>query len=155
MANYPLQALLEALHQAVSKATNVAKESSLEGLREYFYEVFDEGGKPTGVFKPKTISLSLPCVEGTEIKDVTYDVPLYSLVNHQSMTIEELKMDFEVELLGLNNLDKAEEESRLMACAPGVLSKKTIAKVEVTFKGGDASEGMMKINDQIIKTFPM
>ena len=42
-----------------------------------------------------------------------------------------------------------------MACAPGVLSKKTIAKVEVTFKGGDASEGMMKINDQIIKTFPM
>ena len=112
MANYPLQALLEALHQAVSKATNVAKESSLEGLREYFYEVYDEEGKTTGVWKPKTISLALPCVEGSDIKTVTYDVPLYSLVNHQSMTIEELKMDFEVELLGLNNLDKAEEESR-------------------------------------------
>jgi hypothetical protein len=155
MANYPLQALLEALHQAVSKATNVAKESSLEGLREYFYEVCDDHGKPTGVYKPKTISLSLPSPEGGEIKSATYDVPLYSLVNHQSMTIEELKMDFEVELLGLNNLDKEDVKSNLMACAPGILSKKTIAKVEVTFKGGAASEGMMKINDQIIKTFPM
>ena len=152
--NFPLQSLLEALHQAVNQATNVAKESSLEGLKDFFYETHDDKGDPTGEWKPKTIKLILPSAEGSEIKSEAYEVPLYSLVNHQSMSIDELKMDFEVELLGLDNLPDS-GTTHLMASPPGVFSKKTIAKVEVTFKGGAASEGMMKINDKIIKTFPM
>ncbi len=154
---FPLHALFQALHKSVIQATKVARETSLESLKkDYFTQVHAEDGSPTGVWKPKTITMVLPSPEGQEIKDVSYDVPLYSLVKHQAVALETLKIDFEVELHGLEQLQSEDggDENMLASTPAGVFSRKTMARVEVTFRGEDPSEGMMRINDKILKTFP-
>ena len=154
---FPLHALFQALHKAVIQATKVARETSIQSLKkDYFSQVHNEDGTPTGVWKPKTLSLVLPTPEGEEIKPVQYDVPLYSLVKHQSVALDTRKINFEVELHGLEELESegAGSENMLASTPAGVFSRKTMAKVEVTFKGEDPSEGMMRINDKILKTFP-
>jgi hypothetical protein len=156
--SFPLQALFQAIHRSVVKATRVAQDASLKSLqKDYFTEVHDESGKPTGTLKPKTVVMTLPHQEGPEIKKIPYEVPLFALVKHQAMTIDELEMDFEVELHGLEQLqvDDDEDETVLSASTSGgAFSRKTIAKVRMKFKGDDPPEGVLRLNDKVLKIFP-
>jgi len=158
--SFALQALFQSLHRAVVQATRVAQEASLKALRrDYFQPVLDDDGKPTDTWEPKTLKMVLPHVDGEAITPVEYDVPLFSLVKHQAMVIDTLRMEFEVELNGLDSLAQADDEEGdgpvVAASTPaGTFSRKTIAKVEMTFKGDDPPEGTMRLNDKILTTFP-
>ena len=155
---FPLHALFQALHKAVIHATKVAGESSLQSLKkDYFDPVLDDAGKPTGSLVPKTIELVLPTVENGDIKPVPYRVPLYSLVKHRSVAMDTMKIEFDVELHGFSDTEEDADhaDGQMLASTPsGVFSRKTVAKVEVTFKGEDPAEGMLRLNDKILKTFP-
>ena len=156
--SFPLQSLFQAIHRAVVKATRVAQDASLKSLqKDYFTEVHDESGKPTGVLKPKTITMTLPHQEGPEVKKIPYEVPVFALVKHQAMTIDELEMDFEVELHGLDQLqleDDSDETVLSASTSGGAFSRKTIAKVKMKFRGEEPPEGVMRLNDKVLKTFP-
>ena len=156
---FPLQALFQAIHRAVMKATRVAQAASLNSLqKDYFDEVKDADGNPTGQLAPKIMKMVLPHQEGAEIKQAAFDVPMFALVKHQAMTIDTLEMEFEVELHGLEDLpsDDDDEGAVLSASTSGgaFSSRKTIAKVHMTFKGEDPPEGVMRLNDKVLKTFP-
>ena len=155
--SFPLQALFQAIHRAVVQATRVAQEASLRSLqRDYFTELHGEDGQPTGKLKPKTLAMMLPHQEGEEIKPTVFEVPLLALVKHQAMTIDTLEMEFEVELHGLDQLQPQEGEDAVLAAstAGGAFSRKTMAKVQMTFRGEDPPEGVMRLNDKVLKTFP-
>ena len=155
--SFPLQALFQAIHRAVVKATKVAQDASLRSLqKDYFTEIHDESGNPTGRLKPKVMSMVLPHQEGGEIVNTKFEVPLLALVKHQSMTIDTLEMDFEVELHGLDALqtDDQDEEVLSASTSGGTFSRKTIAKVKMQFKGEEPPEGVMRLNDKVLKIFP-
>ena len=154
---FPLQALFQSIHRAVVKATRVAQEASLRSIqKDYFTEVHDEDGKPTGVLRPKTVTMMLPHQEGSEVKKVPYEVPMFALVKHQAMTIDQLDMDFEVELHGLDQLQSEDDDEDVLSASTsgGAFSRKTIAKVHMTFKGEEPPEGIMRLNDKVLKIFP-
>ncbi len=154
---FPLQALFQAIHRAVVQATRVAQEASLRSLRkDYFTEVHAEDGSPTGKFKPKTMTMMLPHQEGNEIKVEPFEVPVFALVKHQAMTIDTLEMEFEVELHGMNQLQTGDDDECVLSASTsgGAFGRKTMAKVHMTFKGDDPSEGVMRLNDKVLKTFP-
>ena len=153
--SFPLQSLFQALHQAVSQAAHTAQQASLEMLTDYFTEIKDADGNPSGVYVPRTMSLALPQHDGDEIKHVKHDVPVFSLVKHQAMSLETLEMVFDVELHGLDDLDKGDTCEDVAVSTPtGPFRRKTMAKVTMTFKGSNPPEGTMRLNDKILKTFP-
>jgi hypothetical protein len=154
---FKLESLFHAIHDAISQATAIAKQGSLNALKsDYFTQVHDTDGKPTEVWKPKTIDLVLPHLDGDVVKQEKTTVPIYALVNHQAVAMHSIKLEFDVELHGLEGADIDDDNSpKIVAGTPnGMFAKKTFAKVEVTFVGQDASEGVMKLNDRILKTFP-
>ena len=156
---FPLQALFQSIHRAVVKATRVAQNASLNSLqKDYFVEVNDEEGNPTGQLKPKVIKMVLPHQQGDQVVEASFDVPIFALVKHQAMTIETLEMEFEVELHGLEDLPPAEGDDGAVLSAStsggAFSSRKTIAKVHMTFKGEDPPEGVMRLNDKVLKVFP-
>jgi hypothetical protein len=78
------------------------------------------------------------------------DVPLIALTKHQAITMDEMTMEFEVELRSLK-----EDEASLAAVMPrGVWSRNPTAKVTIKFKGSDPSEGLMLLNDKAHSMFP-
>lgn len=140
------------------KATRVAQAASLNSLqKDYFDEVKDADGNPTGQLAPKVMTMVLPHQEGSEIKQASFDVPMMALVKHQAMTIDTLEMEFEVELHGLEDLPADPEEGAVLSASTSggaFSSRKTIAKVHMTFRGEDPPEGVMRLNDKVLKTFP-
>ena len=96
----------------------------------------------------KSIVLNLPHTEHGKLTETTVEVPLFSLSKHNSLAVDELKVNFEVDLRGLKNDDLVGSLPRRF------LTRKSQAQVEIKFKGADASEGVMLINDKIHQTFP-
>ena len=159
MANrFSLTALFEALHDSVSKATEVAYDHSLSCLTNtYFEPVIGDDGNPTGTLKPKLLRLAMPHHKGDEISVEEFEVPIYSLVKHQSMLIDTLKVSFEVDLHGLENLPENTDSKHMVlaSSAIGVFgTKPTTAKVEIAFKGSEPAEGAMRVNDKLVKSLP-
>lgn len=104
-----------------------------------------------GEYAPKVVRMILPNVEQGKVTQQPYDIPLFALVKHHSLGMDTLSVEFDVELRGLDATDSDE----LMAAMPrGLLSRHRNAKVCITFKGGDAHEGVMLLNDKILKSFP-
>ena len=81
---------------------------------------------------------------------------MFALVKHQAMTIDQLDMDFEVELHGLDQLQSEGDDEDVLSASTsgGAFSRKTIAKVHMTFKGEEPPEGIMRLNDKVLKIFP-
>ena len=149
---FALDSLFQAIQRSVMQATKVAQASSIRSMqRDYFEVVVDEEGKETGELRPKTVKLLLPHHEDDTIVNRAFDVPLYSLVNHQTMAVSELDMEFEIELHGFGG----DDESPLEASTDGGSGeRRKVAKIRMKFNGVESPEGVMRINDKILKTFP-
>jgi len=145
MSSFSLKAVFESVHQAVVDAAASVENASWQSLCDrYFTQAAD------GTYEPKTIRLTLPHVDQGQVAQKPYDIPLFALVKHHALAMDTLKVEFDVELRGLDKPDDA-----LMAAMPaGFLSRNPTAKVSITFKGGDAHEGVMLLNDKILKSFP-
>ena len=156
--------LVEAVHKAVLKATDIAEKHELESLQseEYWYRATDDKGKSltddqgNPVYRPRLVTMRLPVWKDGELIDQDIKVPLQSLTTGQSLRIDKLTVDMEVEIQGLDDTDP--ENNALMVCTSaggGLLRKKpSVARVSVTFTGQDPPDGYARIDNQLIKLLP-
>tara|TARA_R100000458_G_scaffold51908_1_gene53068 strand:- start:1146 stop:1604 length:459 start_codon:yes stop_codon:yes gene_type:complete len=141
-----LDHLTKGLYDAVVQAQNLAEKQHIEALNEYI----DEDGNP------KCVSIK---IEGQDVQ-----VPLATLVPHSSIKIKELTMDLKVKL---NSFGK--RKSNIMSSIFGkgkagaitadlgssiLPLKNNYANLKITFEGTDPPEGLVRLNNNLIKQIP-
>lgn len=146
MAVFSLKSMFAAVHESIVDAAHTVEQSTWATINERYFTQNDDGS-----FDPKTVKMNLPSVgDDGKVAYNPVDVPLFSLSNHQALAIEELTIGFDVDLKGLNN-----DDSAIMGDLPkGFFKRSATAKIEIKFKGADASEGVMLLNDKIMQTMP-
>ena len=143
--NY-LDHLTKGLYDAVVQAQALAENQHIESLGKYV----NKDGTPK-------------CMEMV-INNEKVNVPLATLVPHSSIKIKELTMDLKVKL---NNFGK--RKSNIMSsifgkgCAGAIEAdlgasilpiKNNYANLKITFEGADPPEGLVRLNNNLIKQIP-
>ena len=141
-----LDHLTKGLYDAVVQAQALAENQHIEALSKYV----DEDGNP------KCMKF---VIEGKDVQ-----VPLATLAPQSSIKIKELTMDLKVKL---NNFGKRESRSgggifrRRDAGAVSVdlgasilPSKNNYANLKITFEGTDPPEGVVRLNNNLLKEIP-
>ena len=147
-----LDELLGGLHDAVVSAQRLVEKQHIDMVDLYFD---DETGQPL------TMEMKIPSAHPD--KDFEHiSVPLFTLAPLSSIKIKELEMDFKVKLSEqmdtvseLTKSMKHEDESTTVG-GVGVdmnsVNPDTMANIKIKFEGSDPPEGIMRINDQLVKT---
>lgn len=130
-----LDSIVHALQKAIVDAQAEIKDHQLEQFNERF---FNSDGSC------KMVNFQLPDSNGNLQKT---EIPLLTLVNHDSIAIDEVDVDFEVQIDAHNSDEKKGKIWSSLAKS----NKKAGAKVHLKFKHGAPSEGFMRINDKLIK----
>ena len=147
-----LDELLGGLHDAVVSAQRLVEKQHIDMVDLYFD---DETGQPL------TMEMKIPSAHpDKDFENVS--VPLFTLAPLSSIKIKELEMDFKVKLS--EQLDTVSELAQSMkhedesATVGGVgvdmnnVNPDTMANIKIKFEGTDPPEGLMRINDQLVKT---
>ena len=151
--------LIETLYDAGLKAQRNVQFSNLHHL-ETFFE--DKDGD--GILEPKLIKMKIPShKKDEEEKWETVEVPLFSLVNHNCLKIENLKVKFKIDL-GDMEIEKfnGKNHKRLMCQnSKGVHKRrwklqinrpvnknKNCAEVEVDFKYDEPLESIVRLSER-------
>jgi len=141
-----LDHLTKGLYDAVVQAQALAENQHIEALGKYV----NEDGTPK-------------CMEMV-INGDNVDVPLATLAPQSSIKIKELKMKLKVRL---NNFGKrksklgggifSKEDAGAISADLGssiLPSKNNYADLEITFEGTDPPEGLVRLNNNLIKQIP-
>ena len=141
-----LDHLTKGLYDAVVQAQALAENQHIEALSKY---VNEDG-------TPKCMKM---VINGEKV-----DVPLATLAPQSSIKIKELTMDLKVKL---NNFGKRESRKgggifrKKDAGAVGVdlgssilPTKNNYANLKITFEGTDPPEGLVRLNNNLIKQIP-
>ena len=141
-----LDHLTKALYDAVVQAQALAENQHIEALGKYL----NEDGSP------KCVKM---VINGEDV-----DVPLLTLAPHSSIKIKELTMDLKVKL---NNFGKrksrlgggifCKEDAGAISADLGSSifpSKNNYANLKITFEGCDPPEGVVRLNNNLIKQIP-
>ena len=128
MAAEPLQKFFDNLYTALVQAQNSVEESTSQRIRDNY---FDEEGKP------KVVKLNLG---GRAV-----EAPLFTLVPHNSLKIEECEVDLELNL--------AQDGKECFGCL-GKLRKAKMANIKIKFTSTDQAEGLARVGDSLIKLIP-
>ena len=149
MSSFNLSAMFETIHGAVTDAVHSVESTVWDNMRERYFDKNEEDGS----YDPKTIRVNLPNVVEGKIEYQFYDVPVLALVKQNAIALQEMTIEFDVELQ-----DKVETE--ILASLPSSFKGKgddgednsnTRAKLSMKFKGTDPQEGLMLLNDKLIK----
>jgi hypothetical protein len=143
MASFSLTSLFSAVHEAIVTAAQDVEEGSWTTLKNRYFHPAEDGS-----LKPKTVRITLPHTENGQVTEASVEVPLFSLSSHRSLTVDELSLEFEVDLR------KVENGKMIGSLSKRLLGGESKAKVEIKFKGAESSEGVMLINDKIHQSFP-
>ena len=141
-----LDHLTKGLYDAVVQAQSLAENQHIEALSKY---VNEDG-------TPKCMKM---VINGDNV-----NVPLATLAPQSSIKIKELKMSLKVKL---NNFGKrkskigggifSREDAGAISADLGssiLPSKNTYANLEITFEGTDPPEGLVRLNNNLIKQIP-
>tara|TARA_Y100001970_G_C14170257_1_gene823734 strand:- start:1202 stop:1708 length:507 start_codon:yes stop_codon:yes gene_type:complete len=168
MPNFGLNELVEAVHGAVLSAADIGEQQAFARIKEEHHwtpakdddgeAILDKNGYP--VYRPKMITLRVPTwVDGKQVH-TDIEVPLATLTTNRQLFLKELKLKMGVRLDGL---DDAEVDKEGYLLAPRTVRVNTgsgwsrsgnLAELEITFSGEEASEGDLKINQQLVKLLP-
>jgi hypothetical protein len=140
--SFDLNELFKSLHSAVDEATDVSRCSVNRWINQFFD--IDSDGKHT----PKYAKMVIPVVKDGKLTEENVNVPLYTLANHQSIKLDHLELDFCV------NLEQIKKDKTVAKLFPMIKMSDNRAKIKMIFKGSTPAEGIMKINDTLIKTIP-
>lgn len=138
--------LVEALQQAVGRAQEQVQSYHLQMLKEYF----DEDNRP------HYIRMQLPRLaeDGKGLDHLDVDIPRLSLVKMGMIHLDEVEIDFPLRFQKLTK-DAEQDASQLLVEFPGSLQgTEGCAHVRVRFKGGEAPEAVMKLNDTLLSIIP-
>ena len=141
-----LDHLTKGLYDAVVQAQSLAENQHIEALSKY---VNEDG-------TPKCMKM---VINGDNV-----NVPLATLAPQSSIKIKELKMNLKVKL---NNFGKrkskigggifSKEDAGAISADLGssiLPGKNTYANLEITFEGTDPPEGLVRLNNNLIKQIP-
>jgi len=141
-----LDHLTKGLYDAVVQAQALAENQHIEALSKYI----NEDGTPK-------------CMKMV-INGENVDVPLATLAPQSSIRIKELKMDLKVKL---NNFGKRKSKRGggiFRRSDAGAISadlgssifphKNNYANLSITFEGSDPPEGLVRLNNNLIKQIP-
>ena len=123
-----VQNIFDSLYSAVVQAQKAVEEHHSESIRQSY---FNEDGSP------KTVKMKL---NGKEV-----EAPLFSLVPHNSLKIDEVEIDLEL------NLDH--DGDKALGCL-GKLRKGKMANIKLKFSSADQAEGMARVGDNVMKLIP-
>lgn len=136
-----LSKLIRALQNAVIKAQDLVRNQHLDTLKQHI----DEDGKV------RTVKLQVPVPDSNGYREI--EVPTLTLMPTSGIRLEKLKMTFDVELSGLDEheCDGDCDHEMSIEMRRGLFSRNTKAQVELVFRGADAPEGFLKLNDELEK----
>ncbi len=134
-----LDQLTKGLYDAVVSAQSLAENQHIESLSQYF----NKDGTP------KCMEM---VVNGEKI-----NVPLATLASQSSIRIKELTIDLKVKL---TNFGQREGLLGKLAGAikadlgASIMPRKQYANLSITFEGSDPPEGLVRLNNNLIKQIP-
>ena len=166
-----LDNLINAIQHAVIEAQEIAEDHHIDLVSRFFEE--GEDGKTRAI----TQEVWVPDVSPGANKDIKVDVPLMALASLGAMKIKELKVEFEAQLSSLDTDDEEDAPTTVKPDPKVGFAKKmrrrrgrkmaldfkrgskgakdsTIAKISISFEGTDPPEGVIRLNNQILKTIP-
>ena len=162
MAQFSLDEFVQAIQTAVVKSTDIAETHALNHIRqeEWWIDTGEKAGDGNPIYRPRMVTVRLPIwEEGKQVhKDI--QVPMQTLVTGQSLAIDQMTVEMDVELEGME--DGADDgcEHRKLRINPAVggngwfAKKRNTAKISITFKGQEPPEGYARIDNQLIKLLP-
>ena len=146
-----LDHLTKGLYDAVVQAQALAEKQHIEALGKFF----DKKGKPL------CMDIKIP---GNDGKQQTINVPLVTLSPQNSIKIKELSMEMKVKMgsFGKRKSRKGggifckEDAGAINAdLGASILPKiNQYATLKVTFEGTDPPEGLVRLNNNLIKQIP-
>ena len=146
-----LDHLTKALYDAVVQAQALAENQHIESLKKFF----EKDGKP------KSMEVKIPDGKG---KEQVVNVPLVTLTPQGSIKIKELEMELKVKLSSLGKrksrigggIFKNEDAGSICAdLGSSILPKRNqYANLKITFEGTDPPEGLVRLNNNLIKQIP-
>ncbi|WNC69963.1 DUF2589 domain-containing protein [Thalassotalea nanhaiensis] len=173
MATKSLDDLVEAITGAVVHARELLEAQHVDVMHRFFK---DSNGD--GKLEALTQTIQIPNTH-TESKDdyVEVEVPLFSLVPLNSLKLDEVEIAFDANISSLEDSDKSlapglfgllksrnvkEDESRgrrkrmhLDMAGNGLLgNKKNNTNIKITLKGTDPPEGLIRVNNHVLKQIP-
>jgi len=134
-----LTKLIQALQNAVVKAQGLLRNQHLDVLNDY---IDDDGN-------PEVVKMKLPVPDQGGYREV--EVPKLALVPPTGLKIDKLKMEFDVEIGGMDEADDDHGHEMSIRMSRGLFSRSTKAKCQITFTGDEAPEGLLKIQDELQK----
>jgi len=146
-----LDHLTKGLYDAVVQAQALAENQHIESLSKFF----DKDGKPL------KMNIKVPDSNGKE-QDIS--VPLATLTPQSSIKIKELSMELKVKLgsfgkrksrLGGGIFCKEDAGAITADLGASILPKRNqYANLKITFEGTDPPEGVVRLNNNLIKQIP-
>lgn len=158
-----LDDMVQAIQAAVLSATDIAERHELDSLQneEFWFKalhkdgtaVTDENGN--NVYCPRMVTLRIPVWADGRMTEKDVPVPLQTLTTGQSLRVEKLQVEMEVEICGLDSTDDGGLMVRPATAVGSLFQKRrNTAKLTLVFKGSDPPEGYARIDDQLIKLLP-
>jgi hypothetical protein len=98
----------------------------------------------------ETVKVKVPVVTHNDVSWRELDVPKLVLCPPAALKIKGMKVKFKARLGGLGE-EKAEKGELQMHVGGGAFSRSTMATIEIEFEGTEPPEGLMKINDELLK----
>ena len=162
MAHFSLDEFVGAIQEAVVKSTDIAEQHELNHIREeeYWIDTGDKTSDGSPIYKPRMVTLRLPMWEDGKQTEKDVPVPMQTLVTGQSLMIEALTVEMDVELQGMEDGADVGCTHRKLKINPTVggngwfAKKRNTAKISITFKGQEPPEGYARIDNQLIKLLP-
>ncbi|KJZ04636.1 MULTISPECIES: DUF2589 domain-containing protein [Pseudoalteromonas] len=154
MASHSFDDLVQAIGNAVIAVRNKLETQHLSTLARYFRQT------DSGALEAVTKTVKIPSAEEpnsfTEI-----NVPLLNLVPTNSLKLKEVTVEFDAYISSLEsdpNDKSGKKETKQLQMTTlsggGIGSKKNNAKIKITLEGQDPPEGLIKINEHILKQIP-
>jgi hypothetical protein len=130
-----LQTLIRTIKSSIVRSTQVLEDHHLRRLSEYF----NEDGTP------ETVELEL---DGKKCQ-----VPAFTLVNHQSLSIEGLEMEFKARLFDYDVPKDTSCDCEVLVDVkkPKDDNPDEFAHIKISFKQTDSPEALQRINDQLLQ----
>lgn len=151
MALHGFDELVEALAGALVHARETVERQHLRTIQNYFTR---DGDKLVA----KTTTIHVPDLDSNGEPELEVKVPLFSLLPLSSLTIDEVTVEFDAylsTLSGDSDKSKGPKKMQMELGGHGMMGKsKNNVKVSVKVKGGNPPEGLIKLNDNIVKSIP-
>lgn len=145
-----LDHLFKGISDSVAQAQALAENQHIEALKKFF----DKDGTPI------CMQVKIP----TGGKERLVDIPLVTLSPQGSIKIKELEMEFKVRLSSFGKRKSRigggifkNEDAGAIDCDFGasILPRRNqYANVKITFEGTDPPEGVVRLNNNLLKQIP-